>query len=155
MEMETFFTVSEQLKIFAISCVGGAFIGIIYDIFRAIRITVPHGRIAVFIEDCLFFIILGVYLILFAILFSRGQIRMYMVLGSVLGFIIYILSVGRVVIGILLKIKHFIVKIASFIYKPISKISKFIYSKLCIHTKISNSDENIEKNLDLQPQSEV
>lgn len=155
MELETFFSVSQQLKIFALSCAGGAFIGVLYDVFRAVRLAVPHGRAAVFAEDCLFFILSGIYLVLFAMLFARGQLRMYMVLGSVLGFTVYILSVGRVVIGVLLKIKRFITAVINFFWKPICKMFKYISKKLCNHTIFPSMEEKNQKNLDLEQQDEV
>ena len=45
---ETFFTVSEELVLFGLSCLAGAVIGVFYDIFRVIRIIFPHNDILIF-----------------------------------------------------------------------------------------------------------
>ncbi len=48
---ETFFSVSEELVLFGISCLAGAVIGVFYDVFRVIRIIFPHNAVLVTIED--------------------------------------------------------------------------------------------------------
>lgn len=155
MELETFFSVSQQLRIFLLSCLGGAFIGVVYDVFRALRIAVPHGKIAVFAEDCIFFGICGLYLMLFALVFARGELRIYMVFGSLIGFVIYLLSVGKIVTGILLKIRGFLVALAKAVAKPFVIIAKYSAHKLCMYTKKLKKGENIDKPLDLPTESEV
>ena len=53
---ETFFTVSEELVLFGLSCLAGAVIGVFYDIFRVIRIIFPHNDVLILIEDIIFLV---------------------------------------------------------------------------------------------------
>ena len=43
--LESFFTASQQLRLFVLSCAFGIPIGILFDIFRVIRLFFPHGKI--------------------------------------------------------------------------------------------------------------
>jgi len=128
LELETFFRVSEQLKLFLISCLFGIPIGIVYDIFRIIRITLPHNTLLVAIEDILFFIMYSIFLMAFTIAAARADFRVYYILGNLLGFTVYFFSVGNIVTGVFIKIMSFLKR---FIIKPIT----FTIKKLCIVKK--------------------
>lgn len=65
--LESFFTASQQLRLFVLSCAFGIPIGILFDIFRVIRMFFPHGKILVAAEDILFFIFYGIFLMCFTI----------------------------------------------------------------------------------------
>ena len=44
---ETFFTVHEELILFGLSCLFGAALGVCYDVFRSLRLIVPHNFVLV------------------------------------------------------------------------------------------------------------
>ena len=52
--LESFFTSGQQFGLFFVSCLFGVPIGIVFDMFRVLRMIFRHGRIAVIIEDILF-----------------------------------------------------------------------------------------------------
>ena len=85
------------------SVVLGAALGVVYDVFRALRIIFPPAakKGAVLAEDIIFGIICGFSVFCFSTLAVRGQIRFFIFIGAALGFVLYILTAGSVVIGIL------------------------------------------------------
>lgn len=111
MSLETFFTVSEQCSLFLLSCLLGMGIGVFFDIFRTLRIVFPPAakNKAVFAEDVLFMVISGTAVFLYSAVFCRGQVRFFCIVGSALGFMLYIAAVGNVIIGILRKTVKFII----------------------------------------------
>ena len=120
--------------------IPGIFLGAVYDIFRLLRIarsestysarkairnrffprTKAHGKISrlrisdaaiVFIEDIVFFLIVAVTEILAVYYINEGEIRIYCLLVSVLGFFAYQKTLGRVIVFFSKKILYLIRKI--------------------------------------------
>lgn len=131
MELETFFTATEQTQLFLLSCVLGIPIGIVFDIFRVIRAVIPHNKIMVAVEDVLFMFIYASFVMCFSIVASRGEFRVFYVIGNFLGFTIYFFTVGNIVVGIIRKIVLFIHKILDKVFSPLVKL----YSLICEKTK--------------------
>lgn len=132
--LESFFTSTQQLNLFLISCVFGIPIGVFFDIFRTLRILFKHGRIVVIIEDILFFIIYGIFIMCFTITAARSEFRFYYCLGNLLGFILYYVTVGHIAVSFL---RTVILKIKKILQKPIGK-----FVRLCL--KVT---KKIRKNL--------
>ena len=112
MNLETFFTVSEQCSLFLLSVVLGLGIGVFYDVFRTLRIVFPPAakKNAVFAEDIVFMAASGAAVFVYAAVLCRGQVRFFCVLGTFLGFLLYIATVGCLIVGILRRIAAAIVK---------------------------------------------
>ena len=112
MNLETFFTVSEQCSLFLLSVVLGLGIGVFYDVFRTLRIVFPPAakKNAVFAEDIVFMAASGAAVFVYAAVLCRGQVRFFCVLGTFLGFLLYIASVGSLIVGILRRIAAAIAK---------------------------------------------
>lgn len=102
MNLETFFTVSEQCTLFMLSVVLGLGIGVLYDVFRTLRIVFPPAakKNAVFAEDIIFMVISGAAVFLYAAVLCRGQVRLFCVIGTFLGFLLYLATVGSIIVGI-------------------------------------------------------
>lgn len=146
MQLDTFFTLSQQTAQFFLSIAAGAVLGTAYDIFRALRIIFPFARkkSIVCICDIVFMIICGVTVFAFSFLFCRGQVRLFCIIGAMLGFILYLLSLGSIVTGILRVIVSAVCKLLQKVYSLIfAPAVKLIYpkkNKLFVH-----SYENDEK----------
>lgn len=112
MNLETFFTVSEQCSLFLLSVVLGLGIGVFYDVFRTLRIVCPPAakKNAVFAEDIVFMAASGAAVFVYAAVLCRGQVRFFCVLGTFLGFLLYIATVGSLIVGILRRIAAAIAK---------------------------------------------
>lgn len=102
MPLDTFFSVSQQVRFLLLSAVLGAAMGVVYDVFRTIRILFPPagGKAATAVSDIIFWVMYAAALFVFAFNVSGDVVRGYMVMGSLCGFILYILSAGSVVTGI-------------------------------------------------------
>ena len=112
LDLETFFTVSEQCSLFLLSVVLGLGIGVFYDVFRVLRIIFPSAakKKAVFAEDMIFMVVSGAAVFVYAALLCRGQVRFFCVIGTFLGFLLYIVTVGSLIVGILRSIASAIAK---------------------------------------------
>ncbi|MCD7730628.1 MAG: spore cortex biosynthesis protein YabQ [Oscillospiraceae bacterium] len=132
MSLETFFSVSEQTSQFLLSIVLGAGIGVFYDCFRVLRILFPPARrtAAVAAEDVVFMLASGGAIFLFAFFYCRSQVRFFCIIGSLLGFILYILTVGSVVTGI-------IRAIAAAVYRVLHKVYSAIFAPIVNFIKVN------------------
>ncbi len=88
------FQQSEQLNLFLLSLGAGFVLGVIYDILRAIRLTISKGKVIIFIFDILYFMIFSLATFLFFLAVNKGEFRSYMIFGEILGFIFYYISFG-------------------------------------------------------------
>ncbi len=142
---ETFFSVSEEIFLFGISCIFGIIIGICYDVFRTARILFPHNTILVVIEDVVFMAGYAVFLSSFSSVAARGELRFYYVIGNVLGFIVYFFTFGSVIIGTMKKIYFAFKKLAEIILKPF----KSVYVLLCAKADnkfVGNPENSVKRN---------
>ncbi|MBQ8894664.1 MAG: spore cortex biosynthesis protein YabQ [Clostridia bacterium] len=93
--METYF--SQQAAAFLWSVVLGAVLGVLYDWFRVGRIIRKKGWLAVFLEDLLF-ALAAAFATAFCFTFTNyGQVRLFLLVGEGLGFLIYFHTAGAVV----------------------------------------------------------
>ncbi|MBQ7595514.1 MAG: spore cortex biosynthesis protein YabQ [Clostridia bacterium] len=84
-----------QTRIFLL-CIGFGFVfGLISEAVRFIRKMISLSKRAVFIQDIVCFILLTVFIFFFLLCVSSGEIRLYIISGIALGYIIYTFSVGR------------------------------------------------------------
>ncbi len=115
--METFFNVSEQTSLFLWSCVMGFGVGIFYDIFRVARIIFKHGKVSVFIEDVIFTLFFALCIFVYSTEVARGQIRFFIIGGAMLGFVVYLSTVGLLIVTIIRRLVFLIRRVLAFIYK--------------------------------------
>ncbi|MBQ8582876.1 MAG: spore cortex biosynthesis protein YabQ [Ruminococcus sp.] len=126
---ETFFSVNEELLLFGMSCIMGAVFGVIYDIFRIIRIIFAHNGILIALEDIVFLGIYGVSLIAFASAAARGELRFYFVIGNFIGFTLYFFTIGSIVSSAVRKLFFALKKVFSVVLYPIKKCCAFLCRK--------------------------
>lgn len=126
-------TISEQAVDFLLACLLGAGLGVLYDVFRIIRLAFWHGKIVVAVQDILFWILAAISTFLFMIMHTEGQIRFYVLLGELLGFTVYYFTIGMLVIHMSRWIISLIKKVFMTLYKifirPFVKLFVFIFQK--------------------------
>lgn len=136
--METFFNVSSQTVIFLWSAVLGGIMGIVFDFFRVIRALKKHNAVSVFIEDMFFVMIYFLVMFIYTMEKSRGEMRFFVYVGSLLGFTIYLLTVGNLIVNLLRKIIRFVKSICHKVYVktlfPLKKFFVHIFQKYVIET---------------------
>ena len=126
---ETFFSTSEELRLFLLSCAAGAVIGVFFDIFRALRLLFRHNWLLVLIEDLVFLCSYAVFVSAFASAEARGELRVYFFIGNALGFTVYYFTLGNIVLRTLSKVFAAVRKLLVFILKPLGDLYVLIRKK--------------------------
>lgn len=108
---------SPEAVIFLWSTLLGTVLGVCYDIFRILRIAVPSGKVLIFIEDLLFFLLAAIVSFFFYQAVNQGIIRGYFLIGELLGFVLYYGTVGKIVYRCAEWIIRWIKKIFGFIFR--------------------------------------
>lgn len=136
MNLNTFFSVSQQTASFLLSVLIGAALGVVYDCFRVARILLPPlaKPKPTFFEDILFWLIYGFCVFCFAASAARGQVRVFMLLGSLLGFALYILTIGNLITGVIRSIVNAVYRVLHKVYftliEPIVKLVRIFCQKV-------------------------
>ena len=101
-------------------------IGFIYDLYRISRRIFRPRKLATFIEDLLFWLVIGAAAFFVLILSNDGQLRLYTFLGFVTGSMLYISFLSPYVLKLILLILRIIKKVCMGILRilifPIRKI---------------------------------
>jgi spore cortex biosynthesis protein YabQ len=115
-------SVSNQALVFISACVVGACLGALYDLFRIIRLAVPCGKAAVFFQDLIFVLACTAVTFLFVLRESSGVVRFFIILGELLGAVLYSLTLGILVMKlsalIIGAVKRFLKYLRSLIMPP-------------------------------------
>lgn len=127
--MENFF--NNELGLFIMYIAGGIIISLIFDLFRALRKSVKTPDIITYIEDILFWIISGAFLIYLTFIVSSGNIRMYTFVGLILGGLLYFITVSKYFMKILIILFNFFKKVISIFIVPLKKILKLNKKIIC------------------------
>ncbi|WP_058486504.1 spore cortex biosynthesis protein YabQ [Defluviitalea phaphyphila] len=124
-------SISEQAHIFFIAVTAGVIIGIFYDLFRIIRKIFPHPNWLIQLEDLIYWITISAFM--FFVLFNKnyGEIRGFVLLGALLGNIIYFFTISIVFMKfatwIIYWTKKIIKTILRILFIPIKLILKILY----------------------------
>ena len=123
-----------QMQYFAIYILCGISIGILFDIFRILRKSFKTPDFVTYIEDAIFGIITGIFLIFIIFIFNNGELRFYIFLALLLGNVLYLSTISKYFI------KINVIKIFMIITFPIRKLlylfKKYILSLILKPFKI-------------------
>ncbi|MGN1327894.1 MAG: spore cortex biosynthesis protein YabQ [Clostridia bacterium] len=118
--------INNQAYLFVIYFICGIIIGIFFDLFRILRKSFKTSDFVTYVEDIIFGILTGIFLIFMLFVFNNGQLRFYIFLAITLGLTIYMLTISKYFIKINVKIivtiKKILIKIISIIFYPIKKL---------------------------------
>ena len=139
-------TIINQAYLFGIYSVCGIIIGIFFDLFRILRRSFKTPDIITYIEDIIFGILTGVFLIFIIFVFNNGELRFYIFIALILGFYIYLLTISKyfikINVRIIITLKKIIIKIFSLIFYPINLIKKVIFKFILNPFKILTINVN-------------
>lgn len=93
MELELSF--AQQSTAFFWSLAMGAALGVLYSAFKLLRVIFTPGRATVFLLDVLFMLACTLAVFLFSLGFLGGYIRLYVLLGALVGLLAYRFTLGR------------------------------------------------------------
>ena len=121
--------IPQQVTAFLHAVGFGFLIGLLYDVFRAVRHAVSDGKKAFFISDVLFAFSAAFLTFLFALTVHGGSVRGYVLLGELLGFLVYYFTVGVLVMRLFDKIiaavRRFFRVILRFFLAPLKRFAVF------------------------------
>lgn len=118
-----------ELTNFGIYFVCGIIIGIFFDIFRILRKSFKTPNLVTYIEDTIFGVITGLFIIFMFFVFSDGQLRFYIFISILLGAIIYFFTISKYFIKINVSIILLLKKIFAFLISPFKKVAIFLVIK--------------------------
>lgn len=131
--------VTSQAYIFLIFVINGILIAFIFDIFRITRKSFKTPDWVTYVEDILFWLITCIILAYSIYTYNNGEIRLFMFIATLIGCIIYILTISKYIIKmsvriikVLKKIFNTLVYYISFPVKILYKtIKKFLFKPIC------------------------
>ncbi len=125
-----FVTISNQAYVFLCCVLGGMIIAFIYDVFRIRRKAIKSSNIIVYFEDFIYWILVA--LVLFAVVYisNEGELRGYLIVGAIIGIILYSLLLSKIVMTVFLfalkLIYKFFVTVFGIILYPFKIIFKLL-----------------------------
>jgi len=122
-----------QLTTFCYSIVLGLICGLIYDVFRLLRIAFRCGAILVFLTDIIFWLLCAFLTYSFLLCFTDGTVRFYVLIAAAAGFIIYLLTIGKLTRKVFL-----------FVFKPFKAFFRLI--RRIFFKKSIQNPEKIQEN---------
>lgn len=81
-------------EILAVFLLLGVSFGVLYDVFRFLRL-IFSSKYAAFILDFLFFIVISMIFFIFLLGYNNGQVRVYYFTLSLIGYLLYIFTIFR------------------------------------------------------------
>lgn len=97
-----------------VSLLFGSGFCLLYDLIRAWRRTKNCGVIAVFVQDIIYFFFIAFITFLLLLAFSKGEIRAYILLGILVGFLLWNFLISRYFCKAVMKLFSFLYKIFAF-----------------------------------------
>lgn len=153
--------ISNQLYVFLIYSFSGVIIGLFFDVFRILRKSFKTPDFVTYIEDIIFWILTGLFLIYIIFKFNNGEIRSYIFIGLGIGILLYLLifskyfiKINVIIIKYLKAIFRTIFQIITYPFKVILKIFDKLILKnvvkiknvIIFYVKKCKKDKNFQKN---------
>lgn len=125
------FTLQAQTVTFLISVSVGFLLCLCYDMFKILRMSVKHSTLAFFIEDIIYSVLAAFVTFIFLLSQTGGRVRSYVLLGELLGFFLFRLTLSRAIIAVadvIIKAVKAILRFIDRIFvKPLIKLLKMFY----------------------------
>lgn len=116
-------TLSSQTTTFLFSVVLGLILGLFFDVFKLTNVIFSPTPKRIFIKDIIYFVLSAIITFIFILIVNMGEIRIYIISGEIIGWLMYRLTFGNVIYKILLTVTVFIKKV-------LIRVKKYIISKL-------------------------
>ncbi|MBQ8014823.1 MAG: spore cortex biosynthesis protein YabQ [Clostridia bacterium] len=141
-----------QTEIFLYALGFGFLLGILYDVFRTVRMIISNSKGFVFFMDLLYFTVCAFLVFCFNMVVDNGQIKIYVVFGEVAGWFVYYFSFGAIALRISNAVITLVRRLFLLVFKPLRRFSRALKRKthrLCCFFKkiIKKSDKKTKFNL--------
>ncbi|MCL2057413.1 MAG: spore cortex biosynthesis protein YabQ [Oscillospiraceae bacterium] len=120
--------VADQTLAFLGAIAVGAALGLVYDVFRITRIAFPIPKAVIFFQDVLYFLICAAVTFLYLMSAIHGKIRIFLLAGELIGWVLYHFTIGQLVMRISAAIIEGIRRTLAFLFRYIAMpIWRLIY----------------------------
>ena len=140
-----------QLITFVLSVCTGAICCAFYDVIRAMRRVCLNSLLAITIGDVLLWIFYAFVTFVFLISRTNGEIRVYVLLGEFLGFVLFRATISKVLFPtfrfLFIKLSVLISKISELLDMLYSKFEHLFSKILKLLIKICKSAKKLLKNI--------
>ncbi len=130
-------SIAEQTRLFLLSCGAGFLLGVLYEVFRLLRMILSVKKKSAFIFDITYCLLATFFSFVFILTANRGAVRWYIIFGIAAGWIIYYFALGGIAVrfskfitACIKKTVTFSVKIIVAPFKGIWKLFHNISDKL-------------------------
>lgn len=93
-------SIAHQTQAFFCAILIGMGLGLLYDVFRILRVAFPAPKFVVAAQDVLYFILASGLTCLFTLGINEGEMRSFVLIGELLGWIFYFFTIGTVVMAV-------------------------------------------------------
>ena len=119
-------TFAQQSLAFGYSFILGLFLAVFYGALKFLRYAFSLGKTAVVILDIIFMLVWAMSVFFFSLAYLMGFIRFHVITGSLAGFLLYRLTVGRLLFRIYSPIIRFVKKTLKKISLKLKIFAKYI-----------------------------
>lgn len=137
-----------ELQLLCGAILLGIVLGAVYDIIRALRLTLKHSAIIVFAEDAVFTVAFGLCFYTYCTALCRGELRGFVLVGMLIGFGAYLLTLGRLVVKVVTKITENVKKLLTALGKMLKKALVILLGTPYFKKKNKKVEENPCQNED-------
>ncbi len=131
-------TLLSQIWLFISSVIFGVALSIIYDFFCVLKLMIKCNNILKTICDIIYFVFISILTFIFLLIFNFGEVRIFILIGMLVGWWIYHYFIGRLNVSIINRIVCFInhvflklrMKIAYPIVNTIKNLARAIIKKI-------------------------
>lgn len=91
---------ARQNQVLLLSVGFGSLLGVVYDLFRLVRLAVAERKRGVFLQDLLFFAVAAFLTVLFLLVVNCGSLRLFILFAMAAGFFVYYVTLSRLILRI-------------------------------------------------------
>lgn len=91
-------SIVEQTRLFLLSCGTGFLLGILYEVFRLLRMMFSAKKGSIFFFDIGYCLLATFVSFVFILTANRGAVRWYIIFGIAAGWVIYYFALGGVAV---------------------------------------------------------
>lgn len=117
-------TFAQQSTAFLFSLLLGVGFGIFYAPFKMLRLAFCSKKSSIIVVDIIFMLCVSVVIYYFSLVFIMGYVRIYIFAGCLSGFLIYRLTLGRLLSRIYVPIILFMKKITNKFLRKLKNFTK-------------------------------
>ena len=93
-------SLAQQTRLFLYAFGFGFLLGILYDVFRTVRLIFSNSRLAAWVADIVYLICVSLLTFGFVLVLNSGKLQGYVLAGEVLGWLVYYFSTGSIAVRV-------------------------------------------------------